>query len=324
MSDTDQVTVLFSSAGRRVELINCFREDAAMLGISLRVLAVDMHPEVSAACQAADRSWTVPRCTTPDYVGRLLEICREEGVDLLVPTIDTELAVLSAATDQFAKLGTRVAVSGPDVVRMARDKLATARFLEANGLPVPRTESLEHLLKDPGDWRWPVMLKPVDGSCSIGIHLVQNVADLDRLPDLKGSYIAQEYRRGREYTVNFFMDQSGQFRCAVPHERLETRAGEVSKGVTERHSGLLEMAGKFAAALSGGRAVMCFQVIMDDEGPWIFELNARFGGGYPLAHRAGARYSQWLLEEVTGRAPSYTDEWTNGLKMLRYDAAVFV
>ena len=85
------LTVLFSSAGRRVELMNGFRRDAAALGLDLRVLATDMRPSFSAACQMADASLAVPSCRSPAFIGCMLEIVLEEKVDLIVPTIDTEL-----------------------------------------------------------------------------------------------------------------------------------------------------------------------------------------------------------------------------------------
>jgi carbamoyl-phosphate synthase large subunit len=55
----------------------------------------------------------------------------------------------------------------------------------------------------------------------------------------------------------------------------------------------------------------------------VFEINARFGGGYPLAHQAGATFSQWLLEEVAGLPATANDRWQDGVLMLRYDSAVF-
>ena len=54
------------------------------------------------------------------------------------------------------------------------------------------------------------------------------------------------------------------------------------------------------------------------------DCNARFGGGYPLAHRAGARFTDWLLDEMEGKRLSSFDDWTDDLAMLRYDEAVFV
>ncbi len=57
----------------------------------------------------------------------------------------------------------------------------------------------------------------------------------------------------------------------------------------------------------------------------IIELNARFGGGFPLSREAGADFPRWMLEELTGRpSTARADGWRAGLVMLRYDAAVFV
>ena len=78
-------------------------------------------------------------------------------------------------------------------------------------------------------------------------------------------------------------------------------------------------------SLPGARGVLCFQVIDDPRhGPRVFEVNARFGGGYPLAHQAGARFADWLLDEIDGRPCRAHDGWREGVTMLRYDDAVFL
>lgn len=319
------MNVLFTSAGRRVELLNCFRSDAVSLGMPLRVLAVDLSPAHSAACRTADLWFAVPRCGEPNYVPSLLELCRGQNVSLVVPTIDTELQVLADAREQFRAIGVTVAISAPEIVRMARNKFETAKFLRENGVAVPRTGWLEELLNDPDGWRWPVILKPAGGSSSKGIEVLRDPGALRRLPKLADDYIAQEWWEGIEYTVNVYFDRSGRHRTSVPHRRIETRTGEVSKGTTERLPILMNIAERLGRALSGAFGALCFQAIVTSTGEAVvFEINARFGGGYPLAHAAGARFSRWLLEEVVGLPVSAHDQWKDGLTMLRYDAAVFV
>ncbi len=319
------ITVLFTSSGRRAELLNCFREDAADLGIPLRVLAADLNPEFSAACHHADLGLAVPPCGDQSYVQRLREICRTQKVDLLVPTIDPELRALAEARDEFEAEGTKVQVSSPDVVAMARNKKATAVFLAAAGIPGPRTGGVEEILRAPESWRWPMILKPIGGSSSIGAHVAADLDEFKRHCGSRDDFLAQEFWKGREFTVNLFFDRSGTMRCAIPHWRKETRSGEVSKGITVREPKMMELAGRLGAALTGARGALCFQAILTDAGEAaIFEINARFGGGYPLAHRAGGRFSKWLLEEAAGRECSAGNEWRDRLMMLRYDAAVFV
>ena len=170
--------------------------------------------------------------------------------------------------------------------------------------------------------RWPVIAKPNHGSASVGIICPRSPGELLALD---ADLIVQELLRGLEYTVNMFFDQSGRLRCAVPHQRIEVRSGEVSKGRTERLPQLMAAARTIADILPDGRGPICFQAIIPDEGGYsVFEINARFGGGYPLAHRAGARFSQWLLEEITGLPSSAGDSWCEGVIMLRYDEAIFL
>jgi carbamoyl-phosphate synthase large subunit len=72
---------------------------------------------------------------------------------------------------------------------------------------------------------------------------------------------------------------------------------------------------------------MNIQIFLDQatEAMKIIELNPRFGGGFPLAWKAGAHYPRWLIEECLERPLSAArDCWEDGLVMLRWDAAVFV
>jgi carbamoyl-phosphate synthase large subunit len=167
------------------------------------------------------------------------------------------------------------------------------------------------------------MIKPRAGSSSVGIRVVsapERLAELGASPD----YLAQELLQGEEYTVNLFFDATGRLRCAIPHLRCEVRAGEVAKGITRRHPELEAIARALGETLPGARGALCFQAIVDAAGrAVVFELNARFGGGYPLAHRAGACFAQWLLEETTGRPSSAHNHWHDGVLMLRHDHAIF-
>ncbi len=103
------MNLLFSSAGRRVGLIGCFRQALEELRLPGRLVAVDAAPHAPALL-AADAAYLVPRCDEPDFVDRLHEICEAESVDAVIPTIDTELPVLAAATTASLR---RVSPCGP-------------------------------------------------------------------------------------------------------------------------------------------------------------------------------------------------------------------
>ena len=319
------ITLLISSAGRRVELLRCFRSDAEILGLDLRIIALDMNTAMSSACQAADKCFNVSHCSMPEFVPGLIKICTQESVNLVVPTIDTELQTL--AEHQAVIRGNRRAGCGFLPLRLSvwrATRLPPPGFSTEHGLPAPRTTLLGELLAQPGAWKWPVMLKPLGGSSSVGIRCAKNIGDAELAASERADYVVQEFLRGREFTVNLFFDKDGTMRAAVPHHRQEIRAGEVSKGTTERQPALMEMAWRLGAALKGAYGPLCFQAIVSEDGQArIFEINARFGGGYPLAHQAGATFTRWLLEETAGLPSSANDNWEEGVTMLRYDAALF-
>jgi len=321
MSKRKPLTVLVASAGSGAGLLECIRDSARKLRLDLRLLAVDPNPGMSAACRLADRSYAVPDGTEPGFVPALLEVCRKQQVSLLLPTIDAGLIELSEQQDAFAAIGTDVAISSPAVVRLARDKLATAERLKAGGINVPHTMALHEFVNDPNRLSWPVIAKPISGTSSVGILKPRRAGELQNMDD---RYIVQELWQGREFTVNVYFDRRGRMRCAIPHWRIEVRNGAVANGRTERIPILAAAAEKLGAVLAGARGPVCFQAIVADaDNAAVFEVNARIGSGYPLAHRAGAEFTRWLLEEAAGRRCTASDRWSEGATMLRYDAAVF-
>ena len=68
---------------------------------------------------------------------------------------------------------------------------------------------------------------------------------------------------------------------------------------------------------------MCFQAITNGEDIQIIEINARFGGGYPITHQAGANFVKLLLNADDTAIANKVSDWEEDVVMLRYDDAVF-
>lgn len=319
------LSILLSSAGRRVELLHLFRQAAFDLGVVLKIVATDIEPNRSAACQFADVAETVPRVSDPGYVNAIMTLCAKHGVSVVVPLIDPDVAAWSGLRDRaFAEWGIRVAVSSPDVVAICRDKATTAETLQAAGLNVPLTCRGDRFDPAQEDLRWPLICKPADGSSSVGLRLLSGPEHARVSPPL-ATDVVQERIEGAEITVNAFYDRVGKLMYAVPHQRLQVRSGEVSKGLTIRSDDITEAAEKIGRILPGLWGPICFQGFLVADGKFcIFEINARFGGGYPLAHAAGARGPHFILSDVLGRSYDAVGAHAEGLCMLRYDQSIFV
>lgn len=320
----DKFTVLISSAGRRVSLLRSFR--AALIeevGATGRIVTTDVS-NLAAAAWESDQHFLVPRCTEAEFVPAMLRLCREVSVDLLVPTIDTELYPLSENRDRFEAVGTRVLISDPPVIEIANDKVLTNAFFRMHHIPTVRQTRPTEMLNELTSWQFPVIAKPRRGSAGIGLKIIDTP---DQVSDLGRDYIIQEIAGGNEYTMDILLGKSGASRVIVPRLRLETRGGEVSKGRTERVPRLRTVVEDLCRQLPGARGVLTVQAFYDAVGGEVkvIEINPRFGGGYPLSYAAGADFPRWLLQEQLERPVQASDfAWSGGMTMLRYDDAVFI
>lgn len=72
--------ILILSAGRRVELINSFKQEIDKRDLKSKVFATDVKPGLSAACQIANQYFKSPKATDSGYIEFLYTLCKEEKV----------------------------------------------------------------------------------------------------------------------------------------------------------------------------------------------------------------------------------------------------
>jgi carbamoyl-phosphate synthase large subunit len=313
--------ILLLSAGRRVELAQAFKAEMIFRSLNSKLYATEINPKFSAACQFVDKAFHAPHVTDPLFVDYLLSTCLTWGIGLVVPTIDTELLILSQNRDNFAAHGINIVISNEELVRVCRDKRLTASLFAELGMDSPKIYSRESI-------QFPCFVKPYDGSCSIGAFTIRDPEMLTDtlLSDEKMMFMELIEGGFNEYTVDAYFDRKGILCCCIPRQRLETRAGEVSKGVTRRHH-VYEYLLERLPLLNGARGCITFQLFSNPAtGRFAaLEINPRFGGGFPLSYSAGANYPGWLIDEyLLERDISFLDSWESDLMMLRYDAKVLV
>lgn len=316
------VNVLFTSIGRRVELVRAFRRAYAELGLEGAIVGVDVDP-LAPALRECDEALMVPRLDEPRYVSTLVELCGRRRIALLFALIDTEIPLLASHRDELDATGARAMVIGGEAARLTADKLATAQLFERVGVPAPpwwRSEDARD-----GDVPLPAFVKPRFGSAGTDAHAVHDREELafwlDRVPDP----IVQEHLPGPEITTDVLCLEDGEVAAAVSRRRLEVRTGEVAKGVTVRDERILEHCATIARELRA-RGPITVQCLMRDDVPCFTEVNARFGGGIPLALAAGMHAPRWLLAHAAGMEVELppVGGYEVGLYMTRYDESFFL
>jgi carbamoyl-phosphate synthase large subunit len=315
------VNVLFTSAGRRVELLRAFRRAYRSLRLKGDIIVADVNP-LAPAFRVADTTHIVPPFADPDYVPALLEIIRRRRVDLVFPLIDPDIPILAAHKKDFETAGAKVMTPDAEGAETARDKWNTYRMYRTLGIPAARSWLPEDLARErPG---FPLFIKPRRGSAGKGAFRVADERQLAFFLAYVKDPIIQECLPGPEITCDVVCGAEGGVWAVVLRKRIEIRAGEVAKGVTlwdER------IARHCLAAAKGIRASgpITVQCMLKDGDPFFTEINARFGGGCPLGIAAGVNAPKWYLAEAAGipqRIPRM-GSYTSGLYMTRFDDSFF-
>jgi carbamoyl-phosphate synthase large subunit len=315
------MNILLTSVGRRVALLKEFRQSMRHSNVAGKLVTTDLKTTAPASF-LADASEIVPRIDDPLYIDSLLDICSRYKIDVLIPLIDTELLLLAKNRHKFTELGVELLVSSIDTNAICFDKNKTSQFFIDSGVKTPKIYQLDEV----EERHFPLIVKPASGSSSVGVHRVVNRHELEFFSGYVKDAIVQELIVGEEYTIDVLLDLHGKVLSIVPRLRMETRAGEVSKGRTTNNPALIAAAKQVAESLPGAVGCITIQCFLKANGDIFFiEINPRFGGGYPLSYQAGADFPSWIMQLFSGDRPQIAiDEWEDNLVMLRYDDAIFV
>jgi carbamoyl-phosphate synthase large subunit len=319
-----RLNIMFTCIGRRVSLLKAFQSAAKKLKIKGVFIGTDTTA-LSPALRLCDKQYIVKPVKDKGYLKELLEVVRDNKVDLLVPTVDLDLKLLSNNKDKFAELGCVVLVSEPRVVEICQDKRQTYKFLHKNRFDSPETMSVKRALSKQ-KLNWPCFIKPWDGYASRGNAVVENRNELIFYGRKVPNPIVQEFIEAIEYTCDVYVDFDMNVRCVVPRRRIEVRGGEVSKGQIVKNKQIMQKTGQVVEKLGAGPGVITIQLFVTNNGQMKFiEINPRFGGGVPLSIRAGANFPKWIMQELIGNSLRIRfNGFKDKLIMLRYDSEVWV
>ena len=316
-----EINILFSSAGRRVELINSFRRAKDNLNVRGRFIGVDID-ELAPALEFVDKKYIVPRLSSEDFLPSIIEICKKENISLIIPTIDTELEIYARNKDLIEKeTNAKIMVSDIEVISKVRDKIETYKFLKSKGLDVPKLITDEDINNK--NYSFPLFIKPLDGSSSINAFKINNDNELKFFKEYVQNPIIQEFADGEEYCVDVFSDFNSNIITTVPKLRLAHRSGEITKSKIVKDRDIINLSNKLVQVLKP-KGEINFDCIRPKDSIKIIEINGRFAGGAPISFKAGANSPENLYKILLGEELEYNEEYEDGMIALRFDDAIFL
>lgn len=311
------MNILLTSVGRRSYLVEYFKEALSGSG----KVYVSNSSNISPAFQYADEYVVTPLIYDKEYISFLKNYCLEKNINAIISLFDIDLLVLAKHKKEFEDIGIKIIVSDESVIEICNDKYKTFLFLKENNFNVPQTyidlTDAKEAIKNK-KVEFPLMLKPRWGMGSISIYEVENMEELEvfyrkinreieknylkyeSAQTLGENILIQEKLKGQEYGLDIVNDLEKNFCTTFVKRKNAMRSGETDCAETIDSLMLRELGKEISEKIKhiGNLDVDLFLV---GDKPYILEMNARFGGGYPFSHLAGADLPKaiikWLNKE---------------------------
>lgn len=315
--------LLFCSVGRRGRLMRDVKETIGKTGL---LVGADLQ-STAPALQFCDRQYVVPRITDPDYIDTILDICRQNGIKAVTTLIDPEIEILAANSERFRQAGVIPMCPAPQSAVYCFDKYELYRYLTARGIRTPLTfhdwDEFTQALEQ-GRISFPVFMKPVCGSGSVGAHradtLEQARADWH---SGEHDYIIQELMTGGDCDADVYVDTiSHKAVAAFSKRKIETRIGGASKTISFKDPKLFDFIERICSVFEFNGPLDMDFFIKDGE-YYLSEINPRFGGAYLHAYGAGVDFIKLMVNNINGiENPVDLGGYEDDILMLMYDDVV--
>ena len=311
--------LLFCSVGRRGRLLRNVKETIGKTGL---VVGTDLQ-STAPALQFCDRQYVVPRITAPDYIDIILKICKENDIKAVTTLIDPEIEILAANSDRFREAGVIPLCPAPKSAVYCFDKYELFKYLTAKGIRTPLTfhdwNDFKKALEE-GRISFPVFMKPVCGSGSVGAHKVNTLeqAEADWFAG-DHDYIIQELMTGGDCDADVYVDTiSHKAVAAFSKKKIETRIGGASKTISFKDPKLFKFIQEICDVFEFNGPLDMDFFIKDGE-YYLSEINPRFGGAYLHAYGAGVDFIKLIVNNINGiENPVEIGNYDDYVLMLRY------
>ena len=315
--------LLFCSVGRRGRLLRNVKETIGKTGV---LVGTDLQ-STAPALQFCDRQYVVPRITDPGYIDTILQICRDNGIKAITTLIDPEIEILAANSERFREIGVIPLCPAPKSAIYCFDKYELFKYLTEKGIRTPLTfHDWDEFRKalDEGRITFPVFMKPVCGSGSVGAHKVNTLeqAEKDWFSG-EHDYIIQELMTGGDCDADVYVDTiSHKAVAAFSKRKIETRIGGASKTISFRDPKLFKFIQEICDVFEFNGPLDMDFFIKDGE-YYLSEINPRFGGAYLHAYGAGVDFIKLIVNNINGiENPVEIGNYDDDVLMLMYDDVV--
>jgi len=250
-----------------------------------------------------DSSYLLPYPASGEEVlhERMKEIAWQEGLDAVIPCLDSEMQSFAGLAGRLGQYGVRMLTPSREQLTL-RAKQHLESFCDSLGIGTPRIKRVT----DPGffdnceaeGWSYPLMVKGVFYDAVMAHSALEARQAFARLVQSWGyPVLVQKVVKGDEFNLTAIGDGNGAMVAEVMmRKRAVTEKGKAWAGVTVVDHALAALARKIVERLSWSGPLEV-EVIRADSGKiYLIEINPRFPSWVYLSHGVGRNLPVTLLK----------------------------
>jgi len=316
----------------------------------IKIIGVDASIDTSVGVGMVDAMYQIPQAKDKNFVSEILNICKKEKVDVIIPLVTMELFIFSKSKKIFEDNNIKIQVSEFEQLNIANDKYNLMKFCKKNNVPYPEfyiVQSIEEFKEKSKLLGYPdkkICFKPPVSNGLRGFRIINDSADkMDSLMNEKPNnvYIGydeflqiakdadsfpnlllMEFLPGDEYSVDVMVD-NGKCHAVIPRSRDKIKMGISFVGTTVKNKEIIEYSKKLVESLKlNGNIGLQFK--RDFNGvPKIIESNPRVQGTIVLCTASGYNMVYNSVKAALGECLiDYQINWNT--KMIRYWDELYV
>ena len=268
----------------------------ALRALGARVVVADSLRENPNSLEADAYVVVPPVADRAALMSALRRLCEEWRVDVVFPTTDRDLPIVSELAPELRRAGIVVAASPPQLLEAWADKVALFDALGKCGLPVLPVMSGGRAAADV-----PLIGKPRRGWGSQGVVTAESAAEHATAiaNDAQGRLFWQpKLAVFTEWSADFAVDERGHVSPLVVRERLRVSGGFAVVSRVDAVAPVDDVARRTARWLAeqGACGVINVQILVEPSGAqWVNDVNLRPGTSSGAALGAGVNLAAFML-----------------------------
>ena len=295
----ERIRVLVTGSGGAGTLGKENVKSFLMLPDTYEIIATNSNP-LDLSINNKIKTFKTPPSSSPDYIEKLLEICKVEKIQAIAPGSEPETEIISKNSSNFSEENIITLTNRYDLVKLCNDKLSLSEFLSSKGIKIPKIFSIEKI-KEINSSDYPLLIKPTTGSGSRNVFVAQDIEDVlfftKYLMRQKIKPIIQEYVSGinDEFSIGILYCNGGKLNTSIAmrrnlHNGLSTRSvikseqneslivsSGISQGYFDDFSEIRKKAEIIASTLNSDGPINIQCRVKNNE-LYVFEINPRFSG----------------------------------------------